>query len=156
MCGFIQRIGAERQPLPAPLTTLCPIPRVGLDEIDDVAYACIPKAIRGETIRNFLAQISALAVEGGHGGAARRLLAREVALARANLRVRESVANLEIQKLGTHRFDPDTFEMLEKAVMNAHRRLMISFDHLGRLDAAQAPRIRINANQAQLNFEATP
>lgn len=151
MCGFQSTSMDTRQSEPMTLSRDCPIPPVSLDEIDGTAYACIPTAIRSDTAKVFLAQVSALAAEGGRGAAMRRLLSREVALARAGLRLRECLANLELKKLGTHRFDPNTFEMLEKAVKSAHRRLMSAVDHLARLDVAQAPRIRISAAQAQVN-----
>jgi hypothetical protein len=136
---------------PTTLARDCHPSPVGLDEIDSTAYVCIPKVIRGDSDQVFLAQVSALAAEGGRGAAMRRLLAREVALARAGLRLRECLANLELQKLGGRRFDAEKFDLLEKAVQNAYRRLMMSIDRLTRLDAAQAPRIRISAALAQVD-----
>jgi hypothetical protein len=137
------------------LAIICQTPPIGFDGIDQLVLDLVPDVILDSGARATIReQLNALAIEGGRGPAARRLLAREVVLARVALRLREVFATHEIVKLGRGRGDLKKVELFERLVGGAHKRLDSATDRLARLDMAQAPRIRVTANAAQFNLGA--
>jgi len=126
--------------------------KVGLDPLDWLALQTTPEVVLGDSVKTLLAQINSLAAAGTRRGAAQRLAAREVVLARVSLRFREAIANVELEKLGRGCGDVKRVAMLERLVEGGIRRLMACLDRLARLDAVPVPQLRVSATNAQINL----
>ena len=121
-------------------------PRVGLDGLDQLPAATIPKRLMEGSMRSLLDGINAIADEGPRGPAMIRLLARDVQLARAQLRFREAIFNREAERIFLGQGDPRMLEIAERLVAGQHRRLLESIDMLSRLDRNRvAPRVAVQA-----------
>ena len=129
--------------------------RVGFDGLDGLALSCIPAAVRGDSEKVLIAQLNTLVAEGGRGPTMRRLLSREVGLARASARYAQSLLHVELANLGKRHGHAERVEriaVLERTTDAAHRRLLAAVDRLLRLDTVPVPRIRVSARQAQVNI----
>jgi hypothetical protein len=132
-------------------------PRVALDELDALVYELIPPVVRGgvEAKEILTAQVSGLAAEGARGPTMRRMLAREIGIARASERYVQSLLHAELRKLGQRRGHVERVERVEllaRLTDAAHRRLLGVIDRALRLDTPLAPRVRVTAHQAAISI----
>jgi hypothetical protein len=128
--------------------------RVGLDGLDRLPVVSIPELFVDTAMAPLLEATTALAAEGPRGDAARRMLARDIQIARAQLRYREVVLNIETERFLYGAGDPRRLEIAERLVSGQHRRLLDAFEMFLRLEHGAPVRFRIHANAAQINLGA--
>jgi hypothetical protein len=88
-----------------------------------------------------------LAAEGARGGAARRLLARDVAIRRARLRYLEGLQAVHLKRAANDATALQQAVAIDKLVEAEHRRLLASLDALARLEPQPAA-VHVRAHQA--------
>lgn len=127
-----------------------PPPTVGLDLLDEFSLIGIPDALQNDVLPALTRTVTALSHEGGRGATTRRLLARDIALARVRLRHSE---RLQSEALGSAQFDPQAMRnalQLTRIVEAEHRRLLASIELLIRLDAPPVAAVSVTAKQAMV------
>ncbi len=129
-----------------------PTVRVGLDALDRLPIKVLPEAVGRAALQTLAAATTAISIEGARGAACRRLLAREIQLARVQLRVFQGLLNSELTsgKMGPKA--NNRIRLLERIVDRQHRRLMATIDQLARLDPP-APAVHVSAHQAAVLVE---
>jgi hypothetical protein len=134
-----------------PVTKPASTPRSVLDKFDRLPQSTLPDFLARGGLDDLLRSIDTLASEGAHGPAARELLARDVQLARAQVRFRESALNIEVERFIQGHGDSQRVTLMEKLVSGAHRRLLESLELFLALDRGSQARITVRAEAAQVN-----
>lgn len=129
-----------------------PRQRVGLDRVDRAVFAVLPEWLRKDAEHTMITAITAIVEEGARGPAIRRLLARDIALSRAQLRHAQFVLNIELQKFEKGYTDARHLDAAEDVVHAHHRRMLASIRELRRIETGHATQIRVSANVAQVNI----
>ena len=118
--------------------------QLGFNALDTAAILELPADLMDVAKRT----ATDLAKEGARGPAARRLLARDVAISQARLRLLQGMASMAVTK-GDLRQARD----LDRLIAGEHARLLAALDQLGRIDPAPAS-IQISATTA--NVQVNP
>lgn len=127
-----------------------PEQRVGYDRLDSAPIATMPAELRAATEPTLIAATTEIAKQGARGDACRRVLARTVVLARVELRYRQSLLNVVLEKYASGRGSERQVRTLERLVAGSHRRLIEAVDCLNRLGAASVA-LQINAVHADVS-----
>jgi len=121
--------------------------RVGFDAIDSLPVSQIAPLLRDASMDHMVGAATQLTEQGGRGAAARRLLARDVELARVQLRWYEAML-ANVMKTGTEK----RIRLYLQMVDGLHRRMLASLELLGRLESP-APVVQVRAHQAAVVVE---
>lgn len=124
--------------------------RVGYDDVDSMPMAVLPREVQAAAAPTLISATTEIARQGARGEACRRLMARTVVLARVELRYRQSLLNVVLEKYASGRGSERQVRTLEKLVAGAHRRLIEAVDCLNRLGAASVA-LQINAVHADVS-----
>lgn len=124
-----------------------PAPLVDLDPIDQLPLRTLPPEIHEAAAPTLTRATTAICEEGADGPACRRLLARDITLARIQVRVLEGRRNIELENYLRGSGSERRVRLLDHLVSTQHRRLLASMDLLGRLSCT-SPTIRISAHRA--------
>ena len=123
-------------------------PRISFDALDSLPLRCLPGDLPATTKQILVDATTELTHEGARGSAARRILARDVQLARVQLRQLEALRLITLKTYINDCSGSDRrVRLLERLVNNQHRRLLASLDALVRLDPAPVA-VRVTAAQA--------
>ena len=122
--------------------------RVGLDSLDQLPFASMPEQILGDARATTIASINAMVVEGPRGLAVQRLIAREIQLARAELRFAEAIFNTEATKFIRRNDNMRRLETAVRLLAVQHRRLLSDLDLFARLGGGAPTRISVSARNA--------
>ena len=128
--------------------------RVGIDSLDALPLRCLPGELPTGAREILTEAVTALASEGARGPAAKRLLSRDIQLARVQLRQVEALRSLTLKQYINGSGSERRVRLLERLVENQHRRLLASLDALARLDPAPIG-VRITAAQAAVHIDQT-
>lgn len=123
-------------------------PTVGLDALDRLSLLAVPDELWAEAHAHSHATATDLAHEGGRGATARRLLARDVVMARVRLRVLQGQHSTLIERATT---DPAALRAaveLDRLVESEHGRMLRALELLQRCDATPAAAVAVTARQA--------
>lgn len=122
---------------------------VGYDCLDGLPLATLPVEVRAAAQPTLRAMTTAIAREGARGAACSRLLARTIVLQRIELRHREGLMHVYLQRLASGQGCDSQLRELERLVNSAHKRLLESIDCLARLGAAPVA-VQVNAVTAEV------
>lgn len=122
-------------------------PTITISSIDSFPLANLPEKIANAVLPTLSPASAELFEQGARGPACRKLLAREIQLARIQLRVLEGMLNILLGNSGTGNRSERRLRTVGQLVHQAHSRMMAAIDQLARLDHS-TPTIRIQADQA--------
>lgn len=128
-----------------------PQPSVGFDAIDRLPVDVLPDSFK-QAAQATLAKSATSISNDKDSASIRRLLARELTLARVQLRFVEGLRNIAIQEYDSGNGSASRVKMYERLVSSQHDRMMDAITALSRLDPP-APSVRITAGQAAVVFE---
>jgi hypothetical protein len=126
--------------------------KLGFDKLDSISIkTIIPDALNAaQPYLSYTA--TCLAAEGGRGATARRLLARDISLARVRLRLYQSLLNIELGNLHKNMRAEQRLKTLERVIEGQHRMMLEAMEALARLDSP-APAIQVRVHQAAMFLE---
>jgi hypothetical protein len=127
--------------------------RVGFDPADRLVIGSLPEPLSKTLSPTMADALNALNAEGARGAACRRLITRDIQLARAELRHAQALRNLALTRYMEGNAPVSKVALLERMVAGAHRRMLGAIELLARLDPAPAG-VSITANQAAILLEA--
>lgn len=122
---------------------------LGLDLVDSMAIAAFPddlSSVASPSIKRFATD---LASEGAMGGAARRAVSRDVAIARFRLRLLESLQASALSRIGEDRHATKDAEALQRMICVEHRRFVAAMEMLRRTERS-SPNVSVQINRAQV------
>jgi hypothetical protein len=125
---------------------------VGLDRLDALPTRTLLDEIAEASKETLSDAITALSREGGRGPAARRLLARDVQLARVQLRSVEALRNIALRQLAEGKGSEKRVALLEKLVESQHKRMLAALECLSRTDPSPPVAVKIQAYQAAVRI----
>ena len=120
---------------------------LGFDAIDSAPLTNLDSKTKTAALENLRLATTCLAREGGRGPAAARLLARDISLSRVQLRHRQALLQVALQRYSDGGGSERQVRLFEQLVDKEHSRLMASLDQLARLTSARAE-VKVNAIQA--------
>ena len=107
---------------------------VGLDLIDSMSISVLPDDLSATAAPGIKKLATALARDGSTSGAARRLAARDIAIARVRLRLFEALQSAALSRVGDDRNAVQDAESLQRMICAEHRRLVAAMDMLRRCE----------------------
>lgn len=123
------------------------LPQVGFDPADELPLRLLPEEFTKAAGATLRAATTEIAQQGASGPACRRMLSRDIMLARTQLRFLEGARNTVLGHLLQGKNAEKRLKLLEQLVDQQHRRLLASINTLARLSAGSTV-VRINAHQA--------
>lgn len=125
---------------------------LGLDLIDSMPIATLPDELSSVAAPS-IKRLSTDLARGGHAcGAARRLAARDVAIARVRLRLLESLQATALSRIGEDRNAARDAEALQRMIGAEHRRLLGAMELLRRTERGRGDTtVKINRAAIMIN-----
>ena len=126
------------------------LPNVGMSKVDSLPLKTLPAPLHSVSQECLKESLSVLVSEGVHGHAFRRLLVRDIELARIQCRFFTGLVNAAIEELLAGKVKEKRVRLLQDLAEQHHRRMIKSIELLARISSS-CPSIRVHAHQVGIS-----